>query len=256
MGIALGQEPSELLKWFVQSCSQEFASLQANADNVEKYFVNGLMGTADAEEDVEMSLNASNATIPSCAQDVIMEDADAVNPVSTPHSGPSSPVADTLFPEQANQSADGEVTPECIPAQLTTPELTPGALSSTRARSNSLIPAGDAQGPVPGSPESSLTSLSDDEREDNPAADTPAAHAAPLTLKSSGRLITPAAKFTSGVTLTQAPAPKKRKLEPENPLLMGPMTVAEKEEELYWSTAFAHVTAVVSLLRHSLQSTW
>lgn len=226
MGIALGQDSSELLKWLVQSSAYEFENLEVNADNINKFFINGYMGTPvnqDPDDDVQMSVQESAAHMPGAQDDVPMSDAKAMDPDSPPPTRPSSPLPSNSLPTSPGRPADDEV-------------LSPPVPTPTRLRSVS--------------PLSSLSSISDSEDEE--AAATPAAQPAPTEVRSSGRTVKTPARFTSGVALTQptAPAPKKRKLESEG-LTPGPVTVAMKEEELYWATAFAHVTAAVSFLPHS-----
>lgn len=69
IGIAMGRDSCEQLEWFVQSKSAEFGNLEANADNVGKYFLNGYIdpkGDVDPDEDVQMSMDHDIAPNDEC----------------------------------------------------------------------------------------------------------------------------------------------------------------------------------------------
>ncbi|KZP30975.1 hypothetical protein FIBSPDRAFT_883679 [Athelia psychrophila] len=94
---------------------------------------------------------------------------------------------------------------------------------------------------APSGSSSPLSELSDHEGED----------AAPTLpeVRSSGRTVKTPGRFTSSAALTKAAAPstKKRKLQASREeLVPGPVTVAMKEEELYWETAITYVTTTAA----------
>lgn len=244
MGIALGQDSSELLKWFVQSSAHQFENLQVNAENIGKYFLNGTVGpqvNPNVDDEAQSSVQESGDPIPAPGEDVDMLGGQATEPephpstpATHPESGPSSPNPNDIVP-------------------------TPPVATVVRGRSTSPMDSTDDHRPGAGPPadeevvsqtmpaparsgsSSPLSELS--EREDEDAA---------LTLpevRSSGRTVKTPGRFTSGAALTKAAAPptKKRKLQPSREeLAPGPVTVAMKEEELYWETAIAHISAAVS----------
>lgn len=265
-----------LLKWFAESCSPEFANLEANGDNVEKFFVNGLLDAPDAA-DLEMNLNTAMAGTPSRPQELLIGNLERHVPVSPPASGPSVPSAtgqeasaiQTGMPHPMNEEGisplrsappsprldvepdsqtniqfpmddEGTSSPRSLPVDGA------AAMSPARASTPSDITPSSPSMPRPGGSLSPLSPLEDSESEDDAAPPAPAPQPAPPKVKASSRTPKQSHKFVSGAALTQAPAPKKRKREAVTTPPRRGMTLAMKEEELYWTTAFAHVAAAVS----------
>lgn len=98
----------------------------------------------------------------------------------------------------------------------------------------------------PGSPLSILTSSDDDAEDDEPAIEL-ATQAVSQLGKKSSRVVKPPPMFTSGATLTRAPA-KKRKLETDASTPLPIPEVTTKREDLFWESAVTYVTAAVSQL--------
>lgn len=254
VGIALGQESSHLLQWFVQNSDFQFENLEVNAENTGKYFINGLIkgsaldvdGSEDAEmsdeeitehmrstmphnesgEDVAMANDISSPSqpsfdIPNALADVPMQDGETLHGGSPPPTRPSSPLHANPLPDST------------IPRFGSLPPIDTSNADQNRARS----------------PASSLSSLTG--TEDDAAGTKGSPRPAPAEVRTSTREVKIPARFMSGVTLTQtsAPASKKRKRDTQGPT-PAPITGKVKEEDLYWATAFAHVSAVVSMLQH------
>lgn len=270
MGIAMGQDSSELLAWFVQSSSAQFDNLQANADNVGKYFVNGYLDTkadVDADEDMPMSMDHAT-TQTSSAMDI---DPVAQNHQSAPPVGPSSPPAkpfdattggtemDLLMDiTEPQYSSSPPPTGPSSPPHTELLSMSPGRDAGDHVGSTSSVHDVNAIYGGGGSRLSSLTSLASTDSEDEAIAATAQPAPPPAEVRSSGRIVIPAGKFTSGASLTQpsAPASKKRKLESQAPTsgeapTSGQKTISMKEQDLYWTSTLAYVTAAVSLLLHS-----
>lgn len=228
----------------MKSCSDQFTTLQANAENLQKFFVNGVLEgdeDIDAEDDVEMAVSNSGMGASGYEADVNMEDAAGASPGELLPARSPTPTSATPLAAPVEGTAGGEI--------VAADDLaTSGPVTSRVASPMEDV---DLTGERSPSPLSSLTSSesSDEESSEEEPGEQPA------TLRASSRRpIKVAAKFTSGVNLTQPSAPKKRKLELPGTQSV-PMTVAEKEEELYWTTAVAHVTAAVSFHPHSPQIT-
>lgn len=240
MGIALGQDSSELLRWFVQSSADQFETLQLNSDNIGKYFVNGSMGSAvtvDADDDVEMSVQESAAQMPGGQDDVSMLDLQAAQ-VESHHTTPITSEK-PLSPSATTPIHDKPTSPKDSAADHRPAE-------DRKSVSPPAPPGGPPDSPVQLS--SPLSEMSEHGSNDELAI--PATETIRAEVRASGRTIKTPGRFISGAALTKptAPAPKKRKLESEE-LSPGLVTVAMKEEELYWATAFAHVTAAVRFQR-------
>lgn len=240
MGIALGRDSSELLRWFVQSSSEQFDTLQLNSDNIAKYFVNGAMTAAvhvDADDDVVMAVDDTGAQMHANQDDVSMLDAQ----VAQPDSHPTTPI-----------TTEKALTPSAympIPDSPTSPKDSSADHLLAEGRTSVVPPPPPSNPPdSPGHVLSPLSDLPELEQDDDLAI--PAPEVVHPEVRASGRTIKVPGRFLSGAALTKpaAPAPKKRKLESAE-FSPGPVTVAMKEEELYWATAFAHVTAAVSLKR-------
>lgn len=272
IGIALGQEASTLLKWFSDHCYDEFANLQANVDNLEKFFLNGVIDPPDLDEDMEMILNASLAGPQSVLQDVTMEDAAVTQYVAsvTEVDQGTSPQLPPPPPPTPHTASVGQVDPSMSFPPPPPPPPSPPAQEADAGPSEDGISSPVPQpvddhipcpypralpGSVGGSPLrtlSPLSSLSESESDPPSEEDAPPPEPKMVEKKSSGRVGIPSQKFTSGASLTQAPLAKKRKREIEMAPPFAKMNVATKEEELYWTTAFAQVTAAVCLLRYHL----
>lgn len=293
VGIAMGQNPTEQLQWLTRTHSALFDELEANADNVGKYFVNGTVdkkADVEADIDVQMSMNddttetgypmdidqtAGPSSLPlngGTAMSPNLDAADPVNDVSSPKDSRSLGEGDEL----AMQTGDVDFPrpPPPPPAEQPAP-ATPetAAMSPDHDLANTisrLSPAQDDTATDRG-PNRARSDTSSPLTDLDELPDVGTALAAPVAPKvqssgrivipggkfapgvtRSGRPVIPAAKFASGATLTHpsAPAPKKRKLENQG-RNSGPMTVSMKEEELYWTSTLAYVTAAVSLLRYS-----
>lgn len=227
MGIAAGNDASAALQWLVQYCSPDMEGLQDNSDAIATFFNNTLPpGTVSATSPAPQLDDAFVAETIDTSMDMDME------------------LYSSDYPLPDGDSDLG-VTEQSPPPPPSTAPVAP----SDRSPSPQTTPNSPARSE---SPLSELTSSDSDTAEDETVFEEAAAPAA-QRIKSSTREIKPPKIYTSGASLTHAPAVKKRKLEIEAPTLPGMPPLSVKRETLFWTSAFDYVSAAVSF-RHGFRS--
>lgn len=231
VGIAAGNEASSALQWLVHYCSHDMDILGANSDAISAFFAN----TAPSET---ISTPASTspddagfgADLIGTVDDVDMETEPFEPPLTNGNSGaePMEEIAPSRPPSPNIATHEDVSSPQDIPS----PPMDPAEPDS-------------AERPRSESPLTDLDTSEGNATEDESESEDHIAPAGQI-VKSSGRVIKPPQIYTSGVTLTPAPAAKKRKLEIEAAALPGTPPLSVKRESLFWTSAFGYVSAAVS----------